>query len=461
MPIRFRLAVAVAVATFLIFSLAGFLFVRSFRQGLETSLHPGLRAQAATLAQEIGPDGAGVDLRAAEGPLPSHDVVAQVLDRDGHVLTATQESGDRPVIPASTVRRANAGPVFTRVRIGREREPYLVLARSVVAPGRPIAVVATSLEATDRAVGRVRRALLIGGGATVALAGVAAWLLAAAALRPVERMRREAAALSEHDRAGRLQVPSTRDEIAALGTTMNDLLARLQGALARQRAFVADAGHELRTPIAVLRTELELAARPYRSRPELDDGIRHAADQTERLQRIADELLFLARSDDGDEPLHSETVPIVSLLDRSAAAFSTRADACDVTIAIEGDPALMVRGDAEVLRRAIDNLLDNALRYAPAGSVITARAALDAHELTVGVVDAGPGFPPEFLPHAFERFRRADDARTRADGGAGLGLAIVLAVARRHGGTAEVANQLAGGARVTMRFPRLVGSGDV
>jgi heavy metal sensor kinase len=453
-PIRIRLTLAVVLATFLIFSLAGFLFLRSFRQGLESSLRPGLRAQASTLAREISAGGPELDLGAPAGALATRDVVAQVLDHDGQVLTTTREAGDRPVIDASSARQAGASAVFTRVRVGREREPYLVLARPVATVDRPIAVVATSLEATDGAVGRVRRGLLIGGAVAVALAGFAAWVLAAAALRPVERMRREAAAISEHDRAGRLQVPATRDEIAALGTTMNELLARLQGALLRQRAFVADAGHELRTPIAVLRTELELAGRPYRSRPELDEGIHHAAQQTGRLQHIADELLFLARSDDGADRAHFEALAVVNLLHHSAAAFSARADGGEVTIAVDGDPELSVTADPELLRRAVDNLLDNALRYAPPGSTITARVAAEPHYVRVEVADGGPGFAVEFLPHAFERFRRADDARTRADGGAGLGLAIVLAVARQHGGTADVANQPAGGALATIRIPR-------
>ncbi len=319
-------------------------------------------------------------------------------------------------------------------------------------PGAParVVVVASSLEGTDVAVDRVRNALLIGGGFAVVITGVGAWLLAAAALRPVERMRREAADISEHDRASQLEVPSTRDEIAALGTTMNELLARLQGALSRERAFVADAGHELRTPLALLRTELELAGGSTRSPEELLESISHAAIATDRLQRLVDELLFLARDDDtpaaGDNPL-----PVVMLVEQSLAAFRGRACSANVDLVARLDASVEALALPTSCRRVLDNLVDNALRYAPPDSTIEVRARRVDHDVEIEVLDQGPGFPPEFLPHAFERFRRADDSRSRANGGAGLGLAIVRAVAEGAGGTATAANRRGGGAAVRVQ----------
>jgi two-component system, OmpR family, sensor kinase len=461
-PIRLWLALAFAAATLVLFGITGFLFLRSFRDGLEGSLDPGLRTQANTLSRLLRDPNAVVDLR-DESPtsaLRTQEAVAQVLDADGRVLQSTEEAGRRAVISRSTARDARRERVYRNVEVGseREREPFRVLAEPVPQDnaGR-IVLVGESLEETDEAVGRVRDALLAGGAIAVALAGIGAWLLAGAALRPVERMRRQAAEISEHDPTSRLPVPATRDELAALGATMNDLLARLQEALRRQRAFVADAGHELRTPLAVLRTELELAARRHRTRDELLDTIANATEETDRLARLAEELLFLARSEDQAINRRAD-VRLLPLLERSAGAFRARAAERGVTVTSDGADAGTAAVDPDLLRRALDNLLENALRYAPPQSTVTLRVQPEDSDddgwIDIEVIDEGPGFPPEFLPHAFERFRRADDARSRAEGGAGLGLAIVLAVARAHGGTATAGNRPTGGAVVALRIPR-------
>jgi hypothetical protein len=461
MPIRLRLALSFAAITLVLVGAGGLLFSRSFRSGLEDSLEPGLRAQADTVAAEVRASGAAAALDDAQGgPARGRDVVAQVLDGSGQVLATTLEAGDRPVIQAATVRDGLSVRVFANTRVGGEREPYRVLAAPVESEsGRQVVVVATSLEATDEAVARVRDALVIGGASAVLLAAIGGWFLSSAALRPVERMRRQAADISEHDAASRLQVPGTRDEIAALATTMNDLLARLHDALSRQRAFVADAGHELRTPLAVLRTELELGERPQRTEAELRDALHHAAGSVDRLARLTEDLLLLARTDEVVEP-RLEPVRMPELVGASVATMRDAAARADVSIIVEGPEQLDTVGIGSLLQRAVGNLLENALRYSPAGSTITVRVRTAGPDAVIEVLDEGPGFPPEFLPHAFERFRRADDARARTDGGSGLGLAIVLAVAEAHGGTATAGNRPEGGAVVTVTIRRRV-SGEV
>jgi two-component system, OmpR family, sensor kinase len=452
MPIRIRLAGAVAVVTVLLVTVGGILFIRSFRHGLETSLDPGLHAQAHALVRDVRANPTGVDLLSARTGFATDDAVAQVLDSRGEVLANTREAGVSPVLEPSAARRARAAPITAHASVGAEREPYRVLARPLGAGDRRIVVVGISLEPTEAAVSRVRDALLLGGALAVVVATAGAWFLAAAALRPVERMRRDAADISEHDRTARLNVPSTRDEVAALGATMNQLLARLQGALKREREFIADAGHELRTPLALLGTELELADARRRTREQLADSIRHAAVATKRLQHLADELLFLARDDDRDAPT-SSPVPMIDVVAASLGAFRGRAAERVVTVipTIDGEPMLTVAPAS--FRRVVDNLLDNALRYAPAGSTIEVRGRCDGAEVVLEVLDQGPGFPVDFLPDAFERFSRADDARARTDGGTGLGLAIVHAVAVSHGGTATAANRPGGGGAVVVRLP--------
>jgi heavy metal sensor kinase len=381
--------------------------------------------------------------------LDEQDEVAQLLDDNGRVLVTTKEAGTPPVVSTSVLARARGAEQFTDVDVGGEHEAYLALARRT--SSGEIIVVARSLESTDAAIGRVRDGLVIGGAVAVLVAAAGGWVLAGAALRPVERMRRTAADISEHDASARLPVPNTHDELQALATTMNSLLGDLQDALQRQRAFVADAGHELRTPLAVLRTELELAGRPSRTRAELQDAVEHAAEETDRLQRLAEDLLFLANRD-GSAGVSFETTQLAPLVAGAINASRTAAGAAAVAIEVCGDLGMRARVAPALLRPAVDNLLTNALRSAPPGSTITVRLRREGTRAVIEVVDEGPGFPPEFLPHAFERFRRTDVARGR-DGGTGLGLAIVRAVAEAHGGTAEAANGPEGGAVVTIRVP--------
>jgi len=456
-PIRIRLALVFAAAVLLIFGVSGILFERSFRHGVETSLDRGLHTQASTLVRALrdangGP--IGLHDSGSSARVATQDLVAQIMTPTGKVLETTREAGPRRVLGDAEVRVARRRATTTTVRLGAEDEHYRILAvPTFEGDRRRIVAVGTSLESTDDTVGRVRDALLVGGVIVVLVAGVGAWFLAGAALRPVERMRREAASISEHDATSRLPVPGTHDEIAALGETMNDLLARLQNALQRQRHFVADAGHELRTPLAVLQTELELARRRPRSRAELMDTIGAAQDETQRMSRLADELLFLTQTDDARSELPRGAQRVLPIIEQAAETLAARAREHRVDLRVEGDPALEARVAPDLIRRAVENLLENAIRYAPPSSAVTARLRREHDDLVIEVTDAGSGFPPDFLPVAFERFRRADDARSRRDGGTGLGLAIVLAVARAHGGTADVANQPAGGAVVGVRIP--------
>jgi len=453
-PIRFRLALSFAAVTLVLVVVGGVAFARSFRGGLESSLEPGLRTQADVLGQRLR---AGLQpTEAANGGaivVRTQDVVTQVLDSESRVLATTREAGRVPVVPSGVIHSARVRGVVTDVSIGGEREPYRVLARPVsTTDGRRIVVVATSLEATNAAVSRVNRALLVGGAAAIVVAGVGGWLLATAALRPVERMRRRAADISERDFAAGLPVPATRDEIAALATTMNALLGRLHAALERQRAFVADASHELRTPLAVLQTEFELARQPRRSRVQLEDAIEHAADEVARLAHVTDDLLFLARRD-GSSRVATEPTRLAPVLQQAITATRSAAEHRQVRIELEGDPSMQVCVAPGLLRQAAANLLGNAIRYSAPRGTVRVRVHRSGDGVVIEVLDTGPGFPPDFLPDAFERFRRADDVRSRADGGTGLGLAIVLAVADAHGGTVEAVNRPEGGACVRMCLP--------
>jgi two-component system OmpR family sensor kinase len=245
-------------------------------------------------------------------------------------------------------------------------------------------------------------------------------------------------------------VPPADDEIGRLGATLNEMLARLEAAFERERGFVADASHELRSPLAVLRTELELALREGRTGEELRAALASAAEETDRLNQLAEDLLVLARSDQGELQLHTEKLAARELLERAGRRYAGRAKGAGRSIEVEPDGDVRVLVDGPRIDQALTNLVENALRHGGGNVTLSAEEGDGAVELHVR--DEGPGFPDGFLPSAFDRFTRADHARAR--GGAGLGLAIVAAIAAAHGGEASARNRPGGGADAWIRLPR-------
>jgi two-component system, OmpR family, sensor kinase len=448
MSIRLRLAVVFAVATALVFTVGSWLFVTELSASLQGSVDSQLGVRLAQAARYL-PEG-GASPPAAGAPAPGEYVV-QVIDDAGTVQGRSADAATTPMLSAAELKQAQEGRVRLTVSAEGERE------RVVAAPlsGHPgwVAVAGVSLETLDATVAHVTRELLVAGVLLVLGAGIGAYWLARAALSPVERLRREVADLSEREDAPGVRVPGTRDEIATLAVTMNQLLGRLRGALARQRALVADASHELRTPFAVLSGELELAGRPGRSREDLVLAVARAGEETARLARLTDQLLFLARSDEDRAPPRREPTDLRPLLARSADHAAARAESAGVRCEVDAPDDLVAALDPDRIGEAVDNLVGNALRFAPPGTSVTVSARASGPDLLIEVADSGPGFPVDFLPHAFERFARPDSSRARRDGGAGLGLAIVAAIAEAHGGTATARNRPEGGAVVALELP--------
>jgi len=456
--IRLRLATVFTIAAAVLFSFGGWLFASALSSALLATVDSQLGsvlARAATYAPTSSTSATKPSSTAGSAPakLPPGEFFVQIIDSSGVVRGASPDAGSRPLLGAMELARARTQRVTTTSTVEGERT------RLVAAPfpGHAgwVGVAAVSLDTYDATLSDVFRELLIGGLAFVAVAGLGAYGIARGALSPVERLRREVAALSERDDDAGVGVPGTKDELAALAVTMNALLSRLHGALARERRFVADASHELRTPFAVLRGELELAGRPGRSREELQRAVTSAAEEAGRLNRLTDDLLLLARSDSDQLALRPEPTNLALLLGRSAELARRRAESVGVTCRVELAPGTLVRVDPDRIRQAVDNLVDNALHFAPRGTQVLIRACVagDGHGVTIEVADSGPGFPPDFLPHAFERFRRPDSGRARRDGGAGLGLAIVSAVSLAHGGRAVARNRPEGGAVVSIELP--------
>lgn len=457
MSIRLRLALLVAVVTSALVASVAYIFYQQFQQGLIASLDSALHLRADSLATRL--DTEYDDEHKPTVVTESEDVV-QVLGLNGAVLEHSAAAGARPLLSPGQIQQVDGAPLAITVVLDGAQTRLVAVRNTPHGEGshQPVVIVVGSTTTlVDAAERRVRLAALVGGPVAAILAGIGAWLLARAALRPVERMRREADAIGGRDPAARLAVPATHDEIAALAGTMNALLSRLQSALARERGFVADAGHELRTPLTILRTELELAARPGRSRAELAAAVTAAGEETDRLIRLAEALLLLARADHNDQYLRRLRIPVGELVEAAVRAARLRGSPRGITVAVSGPLATPVEVDPDRFRQVLDNLLANALRHSPDGGRIDLVVATDPRHghLIVDVLDQGPGFDPAFLPHAFERFRRGDAARARDGGGTGLGLAIVRAVARAHGGDAIAGNRPGGGAalRVTLPLP--------
>ena len=434
-PIRIRLTAAFTTAMALVLLAVGALTVAHTKESLDEAITESLFYRLASLRQiAVGAE----PLLAGGDP----DTAQQVIAPDGQLLASTSNLAGQTALSPSELDTARRGQVVAdHPRLGSLQGPVRVAAGPV--PGGRLVVAAQSLADRDAAVADLRNELATGFPIVLFAAAVGAYLLAAAALRPVERMRARAAGISASDAYARLPVASARDEIQHLGTTFNELLQRLQDALERERQFVSDAGHELRTPLSLLTTELELALRRPRSNPELIAALRSALDETTRLSRLARDLLTVADTGSSAQP------PTIDLRSHLQTISERYRHSLGDQLEIYCSANQLVRADPDDLDRIISNLIDNATQHgAPPVTIHAQQVNADGVEIRVG--DHGPGFPPDFLPHALDRFTRADTARTT--GGTGLGLAIVDTLTQRNHGSVTARNHSAG-AEITIELP--------
>jgi two-component system OmpR family sensor kinase len=441
LPLRVRVTLASGASIAVILGALSLFVYARLEAELVRAADAGMRTRADAIASSMG--------RAELGGFDTPDIGAS-----GFVQILT---------PAGQleVSRGFQAPALSAAALRAIREPQFV--NLPTAPGRPalrafvlpnaeghrlVVVVGSSLAEVGQTLDRLRLLLETAGPAAFALACLAAWLLAGAALRPVERMRREAAAISVSEPSRRLPVPGANDEVARLGRTLNSLLDRLQHAIEREQRLLDDASHELRTPLSILKAELDLALSRAREPHELEATLRSASEETDRLARLAEDLLVLSRARAGGFRIYRMGTSLRDLLARACAGHQARAR--DQAVRIEwAAPAVEILADPMRLRQALDNLLDNAIRYGPEdGGLIRVEAAVSGDVATITMENAGPGFADGLLPTAFDAFVRGGRDGTPHPG-AGLGLAIVRAVAQAHGGTATAENT-PGGARLTM-----------
>jgi signal transduction histidine kinase len=451
LSIRLRVTLVFAGVMAVVLGATGVFIYLRFASELDLTINAALRSRAGDVAALVRESDAGLH-KARHGALVGQgESFAEVVDPAGKVLDSTLSIGNHDLLDAAERRKAARNALFLDrgPSSGLEDESRL-LAIPVLAGGqRRIVIVGTSTEARAESLTDLFQLLLIGGPVALLLALAAAYWVAAAALRPVDEMRARAAQISTAEPDQRLPVPPTDDEIARLGVTLNAMLDRLGEALAHERRFVADASHELRTPLAILKAEVDLALSQGRSPRELQAALASVSEETDRLIQLAEDLLTIAQTDQGELPVQLAPTEIGEVLDGVALRFARRAEDGGRAIEVRVEPGLQGPVDRLRLDQALGNLLDNALRYG-SGAVDLSAAGHDG-SIEIHVRDRGPGFGDDFLPHAFERFSRED--ASQRNGGSGLGLSIVDTIVRAHRGEAHVANAEGGGADVWLVLP--------
>ena len=420
-PTRLRLTLAFAVGMAAVLMAMGLFLYLRVGAALDRTIDQSLRGRVDDVAALVRASGSGLREAGERLLVEREENPAQVLDPDGTILDRRPGSAATGCSPGPQLARASQATIMVdRPPVPGSDDPLRVLATPVQTQGGPVVVVVgASVDDRIEALEGLRTQLLLGGPVALMLASLLGYSLAAAALRPVESMRREAEAVSAAEPGRRLPLPPADDEIARLGTTLNTMLGRLESALARERRFVSDASHELRTPLAALRTELELALRRKRPPEELEAALQSAVEETERLCRLAEDLLVLARADDRGLPIRRERVSAADLLTAMRDRYAPQAAEAGRPLVIRADDQLELHVDRLRAEQALGNLVENALRHGRGQILLLAQRRDGRVELHVR--DEGSAFPPDFLDRAFDRFTRSDPASSGPRRGPRLG----------------------------------------
>jgi len=418
-------------------SAALFVYLR-LRADLDERIDTSLASRVAGLVEpQREPGLSGVALEDPE------ESFVQLITPSGVVLD-TVGALQGAALSAAEARQARAKPLILERDLPGIDGRVRLLAQSATGEGAAIVVVGQSLVDRNDALSNVVSSFAVGGAFAIILASVIGYLLATTGLAPVEAMRRRAREVSLVAGDEGLPLPVAQDEIRRLGETLNEMLARLRAAFERESRFVADASHELRTPIAIIKTELEGALQVVGTDATVRASLVAAVEECDRLGQLAEDLLVIARAADGQLPIRPEPTEVGALLNAVRDRFADRAGRRGRGIRIGDGQDLELTVDPIRMRQALGNLVENALRHGDGEIRLEARRCADGIEIDVS--DDGAGFLPDFTERAFERFSRGD--RSRSGAGVGLGLAIVQTIAQAHGGSAVIA----GNAPTTVRI---------
>jgi signal transduction histidine kinase len=441
LSLRLRITLVTAVVVAVVVALGGILILVALRAELVAAADDAVEARADEIARLAADDALPRPLPPMHDPVTFSEVVS-----GGRTVTATDSllGGTGFDLPAQEAGQVDVSGVPRLPLAGTG--PYRVAAQGVDTPSGPMTVfVAVSIAHLDHTMAVAARIGAIGVVLLVVVLATVTWLAIGRSLAPVEGIRARAEAITGQNLDRRVPVPDQLDEIGRLARTVNQMLGRLERSAARQRRFVADAAHELRSPIASLRVQLETARDTERTAGREGDMLY----ETTRMEGLVDQLVVLARADADTSWLRLETVDLDDLIDSAVTSLAFRAGLVIDTSAVE---PVQLCGDARLLEQVVRNLVHNALGHARGTVRVSTSAAGD--DLAVLIVDDdGPGVPEDRRDDIFERFVRLDASRDRDHGGVGLGLAIVAEIVRAHGGRVHVSDSPSGGARFVVELP--------
>lgn len=449
LPLRWRLVLITTTLMAVVLATIGTAILFRFRADLIATVDTSLRLRAERL---VGVTDERLPVSELTGIEPDESF-GQVLNLSGELLDESPGLTSEPTLTSSQLASVPAeGRIYSAdVSTVEEVVPARLLAWPL--SGDNVAVIGTSIEDQNEAVQNLLVLLVIGGIVAITFSGAAGWVVAGFALRPIDRLRREASQISGTHQQ-RLAVPATRDELERLARTLNEMLDRLDTAREAQDRFIADASHELRTPLANLTLEVELALKGTPDEVALTESLLSIRTEIDALVELAGSLLDLAQTADGGVLLNVQQVELAELLRNEAERFAPRAASSDVLVAVDVPEAIGARCDELRVRQVVANLLDNAIRHSPAGATVTVSAHEAATGVTVEVSDEGDGLIPSNSAEVFTPFWRSDDGRARDRGGVGLGLAISRAIVEAHGGTITAENGSASGSVFRFTLPR-------
>ena len=443
--LRLRLTLWYVAVLALSTSVIAVLFYVGLEAALMDQLDSGIRETAVTEAKTSVGDFLATGGEPAPPDAASESMI-RVLAADGDIL-----GGAGAFRLPGAAGRPGAG--FATVAAPGGAAAWRVYSQAVTLPTGEPAWLQTgrSLAATEAALARLRRALLLGLPLMLVLAAAGGLFLAGRALAPIDQMATAAEQITGSDLSGRMG-PQGSEELGRLAASFDRMLERLEQAFRRERRFVSDVSHELRTPLTALRGRIEVTLTRPRSRSEYEDTLRSLETEVERLTRLSEDLLLLARFDRGALTPRRERVDLGELLAAVAEQVRPLAEARGQLLEERLEPGLVLTADPDQLVRLFLNLLDNAVKFTGDGGRIGIAGRRDAATVTVAVSDTGAGIAPAHVDKVFDRFYRAEESRARATGGHGLGLAIAAEIARAHGGTLSVASRLGQGSTFTVTF---------
>lgn len=460
---RARLTLWHGMAVALLLALVALVGDRTLSRMVEDQVDAALLALAETEAASAldGPAGQ-VHLHeprteAGTPPLRRLDKLVQIVDGEGRVVDRSAGLGTASLpSPPTLLARLREGEIVmeTVPDVGGEPVRLVSLPLQVEGHFRYAVQVGTSFRPALAFLHSARLLFLGGSAAILAAVTLIGAVLAKGALRPIDRIVAMARRIGESNLRQRLPHPGTADEVGRLATTLNEMLDRIERSIESQRRFTADASHEMRSPLSRLRSELEVTLRRLRAPSDYEAVLRSALEEVERLSRLTEELLILARLDAGERSeVPANPVSLTPLVEDELKRIEPQTWERRITITLEGAPGLSVNVAPDALRLVVANLLQNAVKFSPLGGRVTVRVLRQGTQGLLAVLDTGPGIPPQERDRIFDRFYRGCGSRTPDIPGVGLGLAISRAIAEAHGGTIAVDSLPGAGATFTVSLP--------